>query len=338
MAKSLEALKVAREKRIAARSGTASPQVGTDVPSPTPSKVQSDTASSAKVAPTVTNNRVVTAAVADPLTASANADVSFVLFGEKTENPHWVGLIEGEPAFKIALANQPEESREKLAPLFVTHKYPESLRSGIAKVGLAKVLADVNAQVYAASISETDLAKKIRSEVEAEKTLEYQRRNAAYVDELQNLVSLVLLADKKNFHSENVLKSAFYTVLKEAGVENPLPLIEEAMLQGMEPHLTSVLKRAVRYSGYTPEALADIKAEIVGMSHRMPVLVEAEVDDPSVNSQREGSIPTARGNVPLTSQRSAAITPSGGDNDIKERVRSVFSFGSRMTNQQMRRR
>lgn len=324
--------RAARKQRLAGTSTPSTPKAEPAAPgSGTPAP-----ASRTAAAPPAAQPRVLTAAIVDPTLADPNASLEMVLFNEKTANPHWVGFVGGEPAFKIAFTAQPADFQANLGKnTFTSAEYARTIKQAVTKIPLTQILKDVNAQVYTAMVNESDAYKALEKQVVAAKTAEFQKRSATVLDDFTNVLGIVVHAQANNFLTESPLKASLFRAMQKVGVANALPVIEEAMVESMENHFDLMFKQAQHWMGLHPEAFAEIKDQVMGSQHRMPVVAST---DHVARSQRENSIPTAAGNVPMTTQ--GGVHPGGertANTDVseKERIKNLFALGSRARSHNM---
>jgi hypothetical protein len=330
------ALRAARKERLAGMQGGSSDGGSVSRSSGSMTREASNTRQNLDNPVPTGKGKVLTASVVDPALVDPAANMDLVPFGENTENPHWVGFINGEPAFKIAFADQPEAFRAnpKMRKAFIEPQYARTVKEARAKLTLPQILQDVNARVYTASVLDTEAYKAIEKRVVQERTAAFQKKAATVLDDFTNVLGLVTKAQAVNYLQEQPLKAALFRALEKVGIANPLPVIEEAMTEGMVPHLDGMFVQAQHWMGLHPEALADLKDTIQGMDHRMPA-VTADTH-PELN-QRLNAVPTARGNVQLTSVRGS---DPGGErtasaDPTKEHLKNVFNFGGRARNHLM---
>lgn len=258
--------------------------------------------------------------VVDPLNVAKTAAVDLLLYGEGTENPHWVVLASGRPVAEIRLEDQEEPQR--IAKLFVTEKYAEGVREAAKSFDFAEVLAGVRARPYVASVAGSDAFKRIEAAAADKAKVELRKAKAALRDDALNMLNLVVVAQTKNFIADNVLKSELFNRMKEAGVaDRQAVAIIEAAYQAKAPeHFENCFKQAFKWMDLQPEALAELEEQIKGLSHRTPVVAESE----EIPSARSAS--SHMHNVPLET-RSASYSE---ESDDKSSLREALGFRRRM--------
>lgn len=310
------ALRAARQKRLAARQ--AAPSLESKQSNP---KSSNDERTAAPVQPSAGSvPDKMASPVADPSMVSKSASIDLFLYGEGTENPHWVVLASGRPVAEILLEDQ--EEPQKIAKLFVTEKYAEGVREAAKSFDFAEVMAGVRARPYVASVNGNDAFKRIEAAAADKAKAELRKAKAALRDDALNMLNLVVVAQTKNFIGENVLKAEIFNRMKEAGIaDRQAVAIIEAAYQAKAPeHFENCFKQAFKWMDLQPESLAELEEQIKGLSHRTPVT--AETDD----------IPTARSasshmhNV-LLETRSASFSD---ETDDKSNLRDALGFRRRM--------
>jgi len=310
-----EALRAARLKRLAARqaSSSTSPQSKSNVSDET------RTAAPAAAAPAVAAPEKLSAPVVDPSLVSKTASLDLLLYGDKTENPHWVVLASGRPVAEIRLADQ--EEPEKIARIFVTEKYAEGVREAAKQFDLAQVLDGVRARPYVASVDGAEAFKKVEASANKKAEVELRKAKAALRDDALNMLNLVVVAQTKNFLTDNPLKGELFSRMTESGIsERQAVAIIEAAYQSSAPsHFETCFKQAFKWMDLQPEALAELEEQIKGLSHRTPVVAEAD-DIPSARS--------AMHNIPLET-RTASY---GESEDEKSSLREALGFRRRLHN------
>jgi nicotinamide mononucleotide adenylyltransferase len=260
------------------------------------------------------------APVSDPAMVSKTATIDLLLYGDGTENPHWVVLASGRPVAEIRLEDQEEPVR--IAKLFVTEKYAEGVREAAKSFDFAEVLEGVRARPYVASVDGNEAFKRIEAAATETAKVSLRKAKAALRDDALNMLNLVVVAQTKNFISENVLKSELFNRMKEAGVaDRQAVAVIEAAYQAKAPeHFENCFKQAFKWMDLQPEALSELEEQIKGLSHRTPVIAESE------------EIPSAKSalghmhNIPLET-RSASFSE---ETDDKLNLRESLGFRRRM--------
>jgi nicotinamide mononucleotide adenylyltransferase len=311
------ALRAARQKRLAGRQTAASAE---SKQSEQKSSDEKRTAAPVAAAPAAAVPDKMASPVVDPTMVPRTAAIDLLLYGEGTENPHWVVLASGRPVAEIRLEDQ--EEPQKIAKLFVTEKYAEGVREAAKSFDFAEVLTGVRARPYVAAVAGADAFKRIEAAAADKAKGELRKAKAALRDDALNMLNLVVVAQTKNFISDNVLKSELFSRMTEAGVtDRQAVAIIEAAYQAKAPeHFENCFKQAFKWMDLQPEALAELEEQIKGLSHRTPVIAESE------------EIPTARSasshmhNVPLET-RSASFSEEGDD---KGALREALGFRRRM--------
>jgi len=312
-----EALRAARQKRLAAR------QESTAKSSPkSQSNVSDETRTAAPVAaaPAVAAPEKLSAPVVDPSLISKTASLDLLLYGDKTENPHWVVLASGRPVAEIRLADQ--EEPERIAKIFVTEKYAEGVREAAKQFDLVQVLDGVRARPYVASVDSAEAFKKVEASANKKAETEMRKAKAALRDDALNMLNLVVVAQTKNFLTDNPLKGELFNRMTESGISDrqAVAIIEAAYQSSAPEHFENCFKQAFKWMDLQPEALAELEEQIKGLSHRTPVVAEAD-DIPSARS--------AMHNIPLETR--TASYGSEQDDD-KSSLREALGFRRRLHN------
>ena len=310
-----EALRAARQKRLAARQDSATGSQKSQ------SKLSDEPRTAAPVvaAPAAAAPEKLSAPVVDPSRIEKTASLDLLLYGDTTENPHWVVLASGRPVAEIRLADQ--EEPEKIARIFVTEKYAEGVREAAKQFDLAEVLNGVRARTYIASVDSAEAFKKVEASAAKKAETELRKSKAALRDDALNMLNLVVVAQTKNFLTDNPLKSEMFNRMTESGIsERQAVAIIEAAYQASAPaHFETCFRQAFKWMDLHPESLAELEEQIKGLSHRTPVVAEAD-DVPSARS--------AMHNIPLET-RSASY---GEQEDEKSHLKEALAFRRRIHN------
>tara|TARA_R100000656_G_scaffold104176_1_gene76092 strand:- start:121264 stop:122046 length:783 start_codon:yes stop_codon:yes gene_type:complete len=236
------------------------------------------------------------APVVNPSSIEKNAHLDMLLLGAESQDPHWIVLADGRPVGEIRLRDQ--EEPEKVASLFVTEQYADSVREAARRFSFQEVLAGVRGRPYVAAVAGADAYRQVEASVKAEAKAELRKAKADLRDNMLNLLNLVVHAQSKNFIQANPLKEEMFTRMTDAGVDNSraVSIIEAAYQAKAADHFEACFKQASKWMDLQPEALAELEEQIRGFSHRTPVVAAAE------------NIPAANiHNVPLHTYRDAAF-------------------------------
>lgn len=315
------ALRAARETRIASRAA------GTQSNDKAETKTENvSTPATAKTAAPASSPAVLTAAVVDPQSVAKTANIDLVLYGEKTENPHWIVLASGKPVAEIRLEDQEESS--KIARVFVTNGYAEGIRDAVKQFPFAEVLAGVRARPYTATVANSDAFKAIESQVKEATHKELRKAKSELRDAALNMLNLVVVAQTKNFLQENPLKDELFRRMTESGIEDrrAVALIEAAFQARAPEHFEACFKQAFKWMDLQPEALSELAEQIKGLGYRTPVVAESD----EIRSAAARQVH----NIPLETRTAATIEDDGD----KSALREVFAFRSRNLSHDMRNR
>lgn len=312
------ALRAARQQRLAQRQ-SAGAAGGTQSNSKSNDEVrQASTPASAPAAGATP--ATISSAVTDPSMVSKTANIDLLLYGEGTENPHWVVLAGGRPVAEIRLEDQEEPA--KVARYFVTEGYAKGVREAAKSFDFAEVLSGVRARSYLASVQGNDAVKRIEAAAKDAAKAELKKAKAALRDDALNMLNLVVVAQTKNFISDNVLKSELFSRMKEAGINDrqAVAIIEAAYQAKAPEHFENCFKQAFKWMDLQPEALSELEEQIKGLAHRTPHVAESE----EIPSARFASSQIT--NIPLET-RSASFSSNEGDE--KDSLREKLGFGRR---------
>jgi len=284
-AASPEELRKARLARMASRTT----KVADEAPKTEEIKVEEPAVVEPAPAPVAVENVVVepaveeqlpeelTAPVIDPADVSKAAEVSLHLFNEKSSDPHWLVCAGGQPVAQIRLSDQ--EEPDQLARVFTTDAYAKGVVEASSKMDLVELLSDINARTYVASVAGSTAFKAIEQQVKSASTEELRKTKSTLRDDMINALSLVVVAQSKNYISANSLKHALFNRLAATGMEEDraVAAIEGAWQEGASEYFNECFKQAMKWMDLTPEAYAEVSETIQGMPQRTPTLeVEAE--------------------------------------------------------------
>jgi len=146
---------------------------------------------------------------------------------------------------------------------------------------------------------------------------------------MSNMLSLVVLAQAKNFLRENPLKDELFRRMSESGLDErrAVALIEASYQARAPEHFDICFKQAAKWMDLQPEALHELEEQIKDLGYRQPTL--AESDEIRAASADFASSDTH--NIPLSTR--TASGPVAGD--AKEEMREAMGFRRRNTNHQM---
>lgn len=197
-----------------------------------------------------------------------SAEIDLALFGEASDNPHWVVFADGNPVAKIALQDQarPDEIKE----LFIKSSYKRSVKEAVAKMGIKEVLPSLKAKLYAETVRKNKMIAGLRGAERKKLAREFEARNAKMQESFLENIDLVLEAMQKNFILENPLKDALFTGMKAAGVHDPLRIIKNAFSKEGRAFFDTVIKKATEWGGMSKAARAELAQTVAGMKEFEP--------------------------------------------------------------------
>jgi hypothetical protein len=317
------ALRAARQARIAARTATGDQS---DEKNVKPDEKEEEAEAKKNKEATVSATGILTAAILDPASVQKTAQIDLVGYADQ-EDPVWVVLASGRPVAEIRLSDQ--EEPQKVAKLFVTEQYAEGVREAAKQFPFEEVLAGVRARTYQASVSGQDAYKAIEAKVRAEADTSLRQARSNLRDNMSNMLSLVVLAQSKNFLRENPLKDELFSRMTATGLDESrsVALIEAAYQARAQDHFDACFKQAARWMDLQPEALHELEEQIKDLGYRQPTLAQSD----EIRAASADPAPSGSHNVPLTT-RTAAGPPA---DDEKEQMREAMGFRRRNKNHQM---
>lgn len=258
-------------------------------------------------------------------------DLDMVLFetGAKT-GPHWSVFYRGRPLCAIRLADQ--ENPEEIRELFVTEEYPQHVKDACASpIGIRETLKSLNAHWYMGVIGTGQVATEARQIAAKQMEDQFASRLASLKEDLLNTITLAIVASNKGnkgLFVENKLKAACVKVLRDAGVTGGAAALNEVWAEAAQSYMQDILKVAEKWLSYSPEAMQEVTAEIVGtdveiedesdFDEQSPADIQAEV-------RRQAAGPGFQ-NVPI---RTRKPTVHGSEDGYKQaatqRVASTLS-------------
>lgn len=306
--KDAAALRAARQERLAKRKKAAGEQSYETTKRDDTEVKEAQETSTASEAPAV-----FTAAVLDPSTVTKTASVDLLLYGQDSEDPHWVVLASGKPVAEIRLSDQ--EEPQKVARLFVTEQYAEGVREAAKQFDFAEVMQGVRARSYVASVANADAYRSIEARVQQEAKHELRKAKAALRDDTLNMLNLVVLAQTKNFLQDNPLKDEFHRRMTESGIDTrqAVAIIEGSYQARAAEHFEACFKQAMKWQDLQPEALSELEEQIKGLAHRAPMVAESD------------EMPRAASfhNIPLETRTAGTHADVSDD---KEELKAVFGL------------
>lgn len=315
------ALREARQKRLAARNTQTSPKSNKNV-----NDAKRTAANTAKVvgtkAPVANIPANLSAAVVDASHVEKNAAVDLLLFGEQTENPHWVVLANGRPVAELRLEDQEEPA--KIAKIFVTETYAHGVREAASQFPFTEVLSSLNARPYMASVNGAEAFKRIEAAAADKSKAELRLAKSELRDNALNMLNLVVVAQTKNFISDNPLKGELFDRMTESGIQEKqaVAIIESAYQAKASAHFEACFKQAFRWMDLQPEAFAELEEQIKGLNQRTPILAASD-EIPGAGF--------AGRNIPLET-RTASSFVSDDQHSDKSSLKDALGFRARMMN------
>jgi hypothetical protein len=251
-----------------------------------------------------------TASVLDPKDVTKSAELNLQLFNAGSSDPHWLVCADGQPLAQIRLSDQ--EDAERIAKVFSTEGYANGFIQAASQMELSEVLASVRARPYVSTIASSDAYRAIEAQVKAEGLAEIRRAKANLRNDMLNALNLVVVANSKNFITENPLKESLFARMKAAGFESDraVAIIEAAFQEKASEYFDFAFKKAMEWSALAPEVYSQMEEQINNFPQRTPA-VEAD-DDYQV---------AASHNVNLMTYTAAADLQAPSE---KDHLRSIF--------------
>lgn len=260
------------------------------------------------------------------------SDVHMTLFGEGTpeapgDSPFWNVDVAGTPVARVYLKDQPKP--DEIRKVFCSSDYYRGVSGAISKVGLAPVLKQIKAHLWANEVSKTKLAQDIQAKVDAEAQKRVKATTENLAKNLLQRIAIVCAGMDKNFYKNvgNPLKEALWSELHKQGIANPSPVIEAAFRQGATPYFRAVLTKAMEYMEMQPEALEQIQDAIGDMDVLPPA--DESVGDEIPEIQTPDDATTLSERLAASSVAIAGMTGISGNpiGEHKKTLRGELSLG-----------
>ena len=313
MSKNNSSLRAARQARIAERMGQTVLEEKTVIKAE-PEVIVEPKVKTVKKVEEATKDLVVE--ITDPAALATTASVSMHLFNKDSMDPHWLVCADGHPVAQICLSDQ--EQAEKIAKVFVTETYANSVIEASKKTDFSDLLKHLNARVYIAKVKDSDAFKSIQAKVASEAAESLRKTKANLRGDMINMLNLVVTAQTKNFITANSLKDRLFVRMRESGIDSQraMAIIEAAWQEGSPSYFEDSFKQASKWMDLTPEAFEQVKEQIVGMQNRVPI-VEASVEN-------KGSYPKESLNVDVLTASTHTVI------DEKAELRNTLGLRRRL--------
>lgn len=257
-------------------------------------------------------------------------DLDMVLFETNAKTgPHWSVFYRGRPLCAIRLADQ--ENAEEIRELFVTEDYPQHVKDACAStIGIRETLNSLNAHWYMGVIGTGQVAAEARQRAAQQMEDEFAGRLASLKEDLLNTINLAIVASNKGSRGlfvENKLKAACVQVMKDAGVVGGASALNEVWAEAAQTYMQDILKVAEKWLSYSPEAMQEVTAEIVGTD--VEIDEESEIDESPAAIQAEARRQAAGPGFQSVPIRTRTPVAHGSENDYRQaatqRVASTLS-------------
>jgi hypothetical protein len=229
-----------------------------------------------------------------------DAEWTLIPFGMKNgqataEDPHYVLFADGNPVASVHFSDQNLQGHEAM---FTRPSYPERIKEGIKRFGVAETFKQIKARYYSATAFKGDVAKHVKADVQKKLEAERREKLAELKDHFLNTTALVLEGSVKNYWGENPLKEALQAHIVSLGVDEnrAIDLIEASWKDAASDYFEVVVNKADELMGAHPEVLRHHASEISNMKWRHPGY---EPEDDSIpvagSNQRRGfaNVPVA---------------------------------------------
>ncbi len=265
----------------------------------------------------------------------SEADVHMTLFNEEDEggnvsaNPYWNVDVKGMPIARVFLQDQPKP--EEIRRVFCSADYHRGVSEAIEKAGLMPVLRKLNAKIWANRVEETKLARRIRSDVEAEAGRKVMAVTKNLMKDLLHRIAVVCAGMDKNFYRKegNPLKEALWAEFHRFGISNPSPMVEAGFKKGSTQYFQTVIAKAVEYMEMDPKALGQVQ-QAIGAADVLPA-GDANVGDalPDANPANPEAMPTLSQRLAASSVAIGGIPALAGDavGEHKRALRDELRLG-----------
>lgn len=253
-------------------------------------------------------------------------------YWDSKEDPYWAIQAAGKPIAEVHLNDQ--NNPEDVSAFFCDQaKWPNVIAQTTEKVGLYEMLEGVNARFYAHGVTKTDLAKKLKKEVEASlKETRSERLGSLRTDFTESMIVAASALNKGLISGKsNPLKKAFVDKLSSLGFSHPAPVVEECFAAAFQPYLEQIIADAGEYLEMPTEAFAHTK-KMVATASNMAVAQASQFGDETLSAR------LSRRSMPLGHSEEAheapseveasilAMSASEKHGDIKKRLRLGSKF------------
>lgn len=269
---------------------------------------------------------VLVANVLDPRKISKTAEITLHLYNENSSDPHWLVCAGGLPVAQIRLSDQ--EDSDKIAKIFVSEQFGNSIRESAKKLDMATLLSGVNARPFVASVESSEVFQSVKEAMASDSKEQLRKAKANLRGDMINMLNMVVTAQTKNFITANELKDSMYRKMRDSGIESEraVAIIEAAWQEKAASYFEDTFNQASKWMDMSPEAFVELKEKIMEVPNRTPV-VEASV------RQEDALIPKEASNIPLLT--TFVEEQKLASSDEKSAMREKLGLRSRLVNKQM---
>lgn len=226
------------------------------------------------------------------------------------EDPRWNVIIAGVPAAFISLSSI--ENGEAVRSGFTSQQYCDSIITAMSKLGVAAVLEESGAQLYANEVMASDLATSIRASVSDELSGEFTTRVVAMREDFLDRANLVVAGLSKGYFTSlpNALFTKAREVLAASGVHNA-DAAAMAIVAAAPEFFSVVAEKAASLMDKAPETLADLRENIEDSAPKAPATGAPATATASFSSRlAEQTLVNAAPKAPAHVQASVSAAPT----------------------------
>lgn len=252
--------------------------------------------------------------------ASATADEVEFHLSDDPKNPVLNVIVASVPAARITLASFGAQASE-MSDIFRSERYTQGLRVAMAKQGVLNLLKKAKAEFYATAYRSSDIFEEAVASAEAVSGERIAVAMSGLREDFVDAIQLVSAGMDKNFFQiENPLKRALYINMAQAGVLNPMEVIEASFAEASAPHFEAVVAKAVEIMDKSAEAREDLRAAIgeSGVIDRSAGASSAQASAIATAAEESSAVAIAR-------EIGASHTVSASTkNGQKDQIRGLF--------------
>ena len=226
------------------------------------------------------------------------------------EDPRWNVIIAGVPAAFISLSSI--ENGEAVRSGFTSQQYCDAIITAMSKLGVAAVLEENGAQLYANEVMASDLATSIRASVSDELSGEFTTRVVAMREDFLDRANLVAAGLSKGYFTSlpNALFAKAREVLAASGVHNA-DAAAMAIAAAAPEFFAVVAEKAASLMDKSPEVLADLRENIEDSAPKAPTAAAPATATASFGARlADQTLVNPAPKAPAHVQASTSVAPS----------------------------